>query len=425
MRTRQARDGAGSGAASGPARACADLGRFPLVDGARAVAALSVLVFHVGVLGGLSPGSALHPYNDLLSGGVTLFFVISGFVLYRPFVSARRAGRAVDLRTYARRRLLRILPGYWVALTLLTVVFGLPGVFTSDWWRYYGLLQIYDLRTYDLGMGVAWTLCIEASFYALLPAYAALAGRWLRDRQDPLRRELVLLAAVAAGAVAFCAWVHLTGRDERITRTLPGTLDWFAVGMAFAVVSVHRPDLRLRRPGRLWGAATLVLLALGLLGGPQDDPAWYQLLRQVLVGAAAALLLAPAVFPRPPDGSSGLVRRLLGAAWLRWLGLVSYGLYLYHATLIPPQLSRGLPARLPGSDYGWLLLTTCVLATAAATASWYLVERPASRLRPLRRRRASTPPPVPDQRSSTRVGGEVETSAATPSLSSSARTSDT
>lgn len=404
--------------------------RYPFVDATRALAALSVLVFHVGVLGGLPPGSALHPYNDVLSGGVTLFFLVSGFLLYRPFVLARARERPVDLRSYARKRALRILPGYWVALTVLTAVFGLPGVFTADWWRYYGLVQIYDLDTYDLGMGVAWTLCIEATFYLLLPLYSWGVTRALGSRRHVLRDELLLLAAGALVAVGFSGWVYLSGHDERISRTLLGTFDWFAVGMAYAVLSVHRPAWRVRRPALLWAAAGAVVLSIGALAGDHGATGWFQLLRHLLVGLAAALVLAPAVFPAPA-GRGGIVERVLRLGWLRWLGVVSYGLYLYHATLIPPQLSRGLPERLGGSAYAWLLVTTLVLAGTTAALSWYLVERPASAVR----RRPRRKPPAPGDRTSgggglprQRVADDVSaahTSADTPRRSSSARTSDT
>ena len=67
-----------------------------------------------------------------LKDGVTLFFVISGFLLYRPFVAARAAARTGPAPgKYARRRVLRIVPGYWVALTVLALVFGLPHVFSG------------------------------------------------------------------------------------------------------------------------------------------------------------------------------------------------------------------------------------------------------------------------------------------------------
>ena len=87
--------------------------------------------------------------------GPIVFFAISGFLLYRPWVAARAAGApAPAAGRYARRRALRILPAYWVALTVLAVFPGITGVFTGDWWRYYLFLQAYDARTLGLGIPV-------------------------------------------------------------------------------------------------------------------------------------------------------------------------------------------------------------------------------------------------------------------------------
>ena len=82
--------------------------------------------------------------------------------------------RADTALRYARRRALRILPGYWVALTLLAIFPGVVGVFTGDWWRYYGYLMLYFERTRNGGIQVAWTLCVEVTFYIALPVWAAL-----------------------------------------------------------------------------------------------------------------------------------------------------------------------------------------------------------------------------------------------------------
>src|SRR4051812_30593358 len=88
--------------------------RFPLVDGLRAVAAIGVLLTHSAISSGLvTTGATGFRYAQRLEVGVTIFFVISGFVLYRPFLLAR-----VDGARYAWRRALRIVPAYWIALTV-------------------------------------------------------------------------------------------------------------------------------------------------------------------------------------------------------------------------------------------------------------------------------------------------------------------
>src|SRR5712691_2846946 len=147
--------------------------RFGLLDGLRAIAALSVVALHVGVYTDYFPGWQ-GAYVRQLASGVTVFFLLSGFLLYRPFVAARFSGRNhVRVRDYARRRLLRILPAYWLALTFLALWPGLPGhPLGTGWWRYYGFLQDFRGDTLFNGLGTAWSLGTEVSFYLILPLYA-------------------------------------------------------------------------------------------------------------------------------------------------------------------------------------------------------------------------------------------------------------
>jgi len=113
---------------------------------------------------------------QLADQGVAIFFLISGFLLFRPFLAARRSGRTLRLRDFYRRRALRIVPAYWVALTLFIVFGFVSGVTAHNWWIFYGFAQIYCLGTIGHGIGVAWTLCIEVTFYAALPAFAFAAA---------------------------------------------------------------------------------------------------------------------------------------------------------------------------------------------------------------------------------------------------------
>src|SRR3954453_13942377 len=110
--------------------------RFPLVDGLRAVAALSVLVTHTAFLSGFNGHGLLGGITARLDVGVALFFVISGFLLYRPFVAARMGGRGGPRAgLYFRRRALRILPAYWLALTVLGLLWPkLDQVDSGHWW---------------------------------------------------------------------------------------------------------------------------------------------------------------------------------------------------------------------------------------------------------------------------------------------------
>ena len=126
--------------------------RFPLLDSVRAIAALSVLVFHASFWSEITlTGSDRAPFLSRLDVGVTIFFVLSGFLLYRPFVRARLLGtpppRAI---AYGWRRVLRIVPAYWLALTVIALVIPKPDTFEPGHALvYYGFLQIYG----DLALG--------------------------------------------------------------------------------------------------------------------------------------------------------------------------------------------------------------------------------------------------------------------------------
>ena len=178
--------------------------RFPLLDPLRAIAALFVVVTHTAQLGGFNKEHVLGAWTVRLDSGVAIFFVLSAFLLYRPFVRARLDGRPpVKVWRYARRRALRILPAYWVAVLTLGLLDSAhtPGVFGDQWWVYWGLLQSWSKDTIISGVGVAWSLSVEAAFYVLLPLYAGLMARLLRtrDRDGQAKLELLLLAGERGG----------------------------------------------------------------------------------------------------------------------------------------------------------------------------------------------------------------------------------
>jgi hypothetical protein len=117
---------------------------FAHFDAMRAIAVLGILIIHVGAVSGANMTAWYGVATSQGRLGVRIFFMISAFLLYRPYVVAHLQGeRGPALGTYAKRRILRILPGYWVALTVLAIWPGLTGVLTKDWWIYYGVLQSF------------------------------------------------------------------------------------------------------------------------------------------------------------------------------------------------------------------------------------------------------------------------------------------
>ena len=381
------------------------------------------------VAGALAEGTLVQPYVLRLEAAVTVFFVTSGFLIYRPFVRARMRGEPrLSTRAYAWRRFLRVGPAYWVALTLTGLWIGTAGLYlpaeelfsASGAPRYYGFAQLYWYDTLGGGLPHAWSLCVEVAFYALLPLYA-LAMRALPGRRGRslLRGELAGVGLLVALSVAYKAVVLLTGAVDRITfspvpilAALPGYMDHLALGMLLAILSVWyegraKLPAALRPVDRFPGLSWLVALVafwfistqIGLEGSTSElyTPAQY-MERHLLNAIIAVAFVAPVIFG---DQRRGLVRRVLRSRVLLYLGLISYGFYGWHLAVIV-QLERW--------GYGDVTIIHPYIQWMAAgvagsallgTLSWYLIERPALslkwRLGPRQRgprRPAGEPPPV-------------------------------
>ncbi len=364
--------------------------RFPLVDGLRAVAVLSVLLVHVSVFGLATSNGTLH--GRLLAHmnvGVTVFFLISGFLLYRPFIAMRAGGAAEPaIRDYAKRRFLRIYPAYFVVLTVLTILPGVSGVAAGDGLSQYTLLWSLPLTdgpgcfapASGCGLAQTWSLVAEVTFYALLPLYALAAARLTRGASQArwLLRELGLLAALSAASVAANM---LAGSDPRgwVAGSLLGYGLWFALGMGFALVSVAvreggaRPAglaFIERRPWLPWLAAAGVYVAMcaALPGTPFLISNGDRLLAHLCFALVAVLLLLPAVFG---DGLGGAVRAFLSNRVIAWLGLISYGIFLWHFVV---AFELGFTGS--GHGFWFILAATLPISIAAATVSYYVVEKP-------------------------------------------------
>jgi peptidoglycan/LPS O-acetylase OafA/YrhL len=371
--------------------------RFPLLDSMRAIAVLCVVLTHTGFLSGLNEGSWFGDFTARLNVGVTIFFVISGFLIYRPFVNARLNGAPrTPLATYAKRRVLRIVPAYWLALTVLAIAPGLPDVFTGRWWVYYGLLQAYDPSWFDKGIVNAWSLSTEVAFYALLPLYAWVAARLARG----VRTELTLLALLAGASMVGRAFDVAAGRHavfgtaSTFQITIGGTFLWFALGMGLALVSAWmQGDPAARRPGivsfverRPWvpwllAVGFFVVAAKGL--GVERDRFATQSIAQnagehLLYAAVAFCLLLPAVFG---ENGGGWPRRVLANRWLASLGLISYGVFLWHNRLAGMLSDDGVGDWLPIGPFPTLTLVVLAVTVPIAAASYVVVERPLLRLK--------------------------------------------
>ena len=373
--------------------------RFPLFDGLRAIAVILIVVFH-------TPGLIDIGWEPLvrvlvhLNVGVTVFFLISGFLLYRPFVAHRAGGPAVPgAAVFYKRRFLRIFPAYWVCLMVLLIVPDAISLSTPNLLAQFGLVHTLPFvgdgncvqQGANCSLSQTWSLAVEVTFYAALPLYVIAANRLARGRETLswALRELVLLAALSAVALFYTYWIHLGTETSFARGTLIGYFDWFALGMGAAVVSVvaerHRTRLTDwigRSPGLLWlGAAALFgALAAYLPITPYFTTRSDHVLANLGFGAVSLLLILPAAF----DGGRGAPRRILANSVVSWIGLVSYGIFLWHLAVLI-RLDREFESM----SYLPMLLVGLGISVAIAAASYYVIERPILRFktRPLLARR--------------------------------------
>lgn len=373
---------------------------FPLLDGYRAMAALMVLTTHVAFNTGEIASGVIGPLLGRMDFGVTLFFLLSGFLLYRPWARAAMTDTAGPaLGTYAVRRAARILPAYWlmVVFTLLLLPEIQP-VRWEAWPVHLGLLHIY-LPGFTLeGLTQTWSLATEVSFYLLLPLVAWLTGRRHRGNPSASSRwqlSVLLVGVVIAWAFTIVRVTDISGLSDIAGYWLPGFLDWFALGMAAAVIQVRlrmaQPPMwmlqvRLVASDTTWClliAVALYIIAATPLAGPLTFAAAEPsslVVKHLLFGAIAVFLLLPAflgvgdVDPTEQPADSRWAR-FMAHPVVVYLGTISYGIFLWHLVLLRMiQGALGIPIFSGGF---WLLWPLVVLSSiAVASVSWFAVERP-------------------------------------------------
>ncbi len=355
---------------------------FPAIDMLRALAALLVLGYHVGVLGDWR-GIPQEGYAWALVQrgwiGVDLFLVISGFVIAWSALRSHESQGPAFRRQFAERRFWRIAPLYYfTCLIFLFLVkpdmLAIPGeklaahVLTH-------LFFVHNLHPSTFGSinGAAWSVALEMQFYALMLAVTP----WLA-RASACR----LLCGAFAVALAYRYLTTLlmppgtpglTVHDQVVAATqLPGVIDQFACGIFLALVVRRRQGWCYQwftvgwRNAGLWLLVGCALLSLALnLHASQpywERPAMVIFWRPLLTMGLTALVAAAIVFPWASW-------RLL--APLRYLGEISYGVYLWHLLVL-----HALMARVPGiSGYG-LLALVLVGTLSLAAFSWHAFEKP-------------------------------------------------
>jgi peptidoglycan/LPS O-acetylase OafA/YrhL len=394
------------------------------IEGMRALAASMIVLVHIW--GFSSPDGDALGFDlwigdalSTLSVGVTLFFTLSGFLLYRPFVAAiARGTERMSVRAYFRNRFLRIAPAYWAILVACGLVIGTVylregavlevGRLTDPFAFLQSALLLNNYRPTTLGIGIgpAWSLAVELVFYLVLPLLvfgAAWAARRMKDRRGrvlallgpPLLLLIVgLTGKLVAGHVFPAAPTAGYGNNWHsvVERSFWAQADLFCFGMVVAVAYVQIADGRLRPPAH-WRpfAAVLGLLIFIPCAATMNQGEHSYLLQNTGQALALALIFAAIVIPEATDAAPSRALRFLESAPLVAIGVVSYSVFLWHLPVIVWLSQHGLTV----SGWGGLLVNTAIVAVVVGGLSaltYHFVERPALRYK--RSMRVAGPAPT-------------------------------
>lgn len=312
--------------------------RVASLTGIRAVAALLVMGTHAAYTTGKYPQGYFGLVCSRMEIGVPIFFVLSGFLLFRPWVdAAATGGPPPSVRRYAWHRVRRIMPAYVVTVLAAYLVYHFrtagpnPGHTWEGLFRNLTLTQIYtDNYLYAFlhqGLTQMWSLAVEVAFYIALPALAYVLLVVLCRRRWQPGLLLTGLVALLLVSPAWLVLVHTTDfLPDGARLWLPTYLAWFVGGMMLAALQA--------RGARAYAFACLPLavvsyfiVATPIAGEPTTSPAE---LREALAKTAFYAVIATLVVAPLALGDRGWYSRFLATRPMVFLGEISYELFLIH-----------------------------------------------------------------------------------------------
>ncbi|GAB20200.1 hypothetical protein GOEFS_106_00980 [Gordonia effusa NBRC 100432] len=364
--------------------------RVAALTGIRAFAALLVLLTHAAYWTGHYTDDYLGRLLARAEIGVALFFVLSGYLLFRPWARAalHPTSELPSTTTYFTHRVRRVLPAYWITVVVVYAIYAvrdhagssvtrwLPaeastyGAGLSGFIRNMTLTQVYGFGHLHAGLTQMWSLAAEVVYYLMLPPLA-----WflvvLVSRRTPTSgwRPDLLIAGLVALMLISPAWTFAvaigSGADATARLWAPAFVAWFAAGMMLAVCR----DLVRRWPALPSVGLAVILLAVSatpIAGGPTiiPDTAAQTVVKHLLYLVISVALIGPLVF-----GTDDAWTRLCAARPVVWLGEISYEVFLVHVIVLELVMAA-LRYRVFGGDS--MLIVTVVTALLSVPLAWGL-----------------------------------------------------
>src|SRR6266700_7911699 len=391
------------------------MGTIAALDGVRALAFLLVFELHINHAGVWGDGNnpIISAFFSVGRTGVSLFFVLSGFLLFLPYTKALLFEKDwPQPKIYYIRRILRIFPGYFFSLFIL-VMFTKPYFIQPHNWS-----QLVPFLTFTMGYynssglinGPYWTLAVEFQYYLILPLIAfGILG--LTRLVHPEKRLWMVVGSLFAmiiwGLVTACYGAYFASHPDQtflIPRPLLNVvlfvvygdrskfLEDFAIGMLIAVgylsiMNSPRKDHYLLRMRRLLTGLLIPCIALFVYAA-MPGYTWpfvprvfqaFPWMNEFAFASCYGYLVTAVLFNRP----DGWLVRVFTWTPLRWLGLISYSLYIWHLPLLGLFQSRILPLFPPMNftlAYTLLWIWAIIVIVPFCVFCYIFVEKPGIRL---------------------------------------------
>src|SRR5262245_57975405 len=352
------------------------------LDGLRAISVLAVLVYHHYVIGGSSPGWLPGGFY-----GVEVFFVVSGYLITSLLLDERTRTGTIALKEFWFRRARRLLPALFLMLGVV-ILYSLlflrdnaiselksdviaAVTYTSNWWQIIANRSYFEQAGRPELLRHLWSLAIEEQFYLFWPLILGVAVKRLGRHRAPWAMVGVALLSAPAMALLYTWGV----KDTNLYYATPPRLSGLLLGSALAFFWTPR-----RVRGTTGRHARIVLDLGGVLGlyllwwsfrGTHDYDAIAFRGGFLIVDIATLLVICAVVHPRSD------MNRALGLPVLVWVGLRSYGIYLWHFPIFAVTRTSDIESTFGFTPPGWLwFLIRLALTLGIAALSYKYVEIP-------------------------------------------------
>jgi peptidoglycan/LPS O-acetylase OafA/YrhL len=385
------------------------------LDGARGLSCLGVAIMHISAH--YAPDTASTYKTNLFGMGLIFFYVLSGFLLFLPYVRSlvvdRAAATLPSTRNFAIHRVARVMPGYLAIFLLVNYAFSVAyienaamqpprsdagtGMITDPWQLIANLTLVHSYlpQYFQTGLNPSWSLTLEFAFYASLPLLGTLLFA-LRRRTSMQPYRIALVAPLLLIAIGFSGKLAVPLLMARFDVTDPLLVDWgsnwvavflrsfvasadnFAFGMlaAVLVVAVERGALRESLSRRVRAASwTAIIPACVVCAGLLGAGGVFALFGVSAVAVLAALAILVIVAPLM-RGEKSAIANLLETTPFRFVGKVSLSAYLWH---FPVMLLLGRWGLMGSDSLGGMLYSVAIglcVTLLVSTVTYYAVEQP-------------------------------------------------